>query len=104
MKAIRVHETGGPEKLVADTLDTPTPGAGEVLVRVRAAGVNYIDTYHRTGLYPAPVPVRRGLEGAAMLQGMTAHYLARNAHRLRPGDTCLVHAAGGAGVRWSTTR
>jgi NADPH2:quinone reductase len=68
MQAIRVHETGGPENLVLDTLDTPAPGAGMVLVRVHAAGVNFIDTYHRTGLYPMPRPIPLGLEGAGVIE------------------------------------
>lgn len=153
MQAIRVYETGGPENLKLDTLDTPVPGPGQALVRVHAAGVNFIDVYHRTGLYPMPRPVPLGLEGAgvieavgegvpadmqpgarvawsgipgsyathvlaaperlvpvpdgvgfedaaaAMLQGMTAHYLARDTFRLGAEHTCLVHAAaGGVGL------
>jgi len=133
-------------------LPTPSPGAGEVLVRIEAAGVNFIDVYFRTGVYPREVPFGLGDEGAgaveavgagvtdlkvgdrvawasapgsyathvvaradrvvpvpagvstrqaaaAMLQGMTAHYLAKAAFRLAPGQTCLVHAAaGGVGL------
>ncbi len=152
MLCIRAHQVGGPEALQADELPTPEPGAGQVLVRIEAAGVNYIDVYHRTGLYPMPMPLRIGLEGAGvveavgtgvtdvrvgdrvawqgvpgsyathnlvpaerlaklpegidsrigaalMLQGMTAHYLSRTTYPLKPGDTCLVHAAaGGVGL------
>lgn len=153
MQAIRASEPGGPEKLVFDTLETPEPGPGQVLVRVHAAGVNFLDIYHRTGLYPMPSPIPIGMEGAgvveragagapadvkpgarvawtgvpgsyathvvaraehlvpvpdgvsledaaaAMLQGMTAEYLAHATYELGPGDTCLVHAAaGGVGL------
>ena len=126
----------------------PEPGPSELLVEVAAAGVNFIDTYHRSGLYPLPLPAVLGQEGAGTvlatgdetegfavgnrvawcgsggsyaqrtvvraavaipvpddisievaaavpLQGMTAHYLASDCPRLRPGDRCLVHAAAG---------
>src|SRR5438132_3855380 len=148
MKAIRVESTGGPEVLKLVELPTPSPGAGQALVRVEAAGVNFIDIYQRSGVYklalpftpgqegagaveavgpgvsevrpgdrvawagtvgsyathqliPAArlVPVPRGLESksaaAAMLQGMTAHYLVTDTFPLRPGHTCLIHAAAG---------
>jgi NADPH2:quinone reductase len=152
-QAVRAHEPGGPEKLVFDTLDLPAPGAGQALVRVHAAGVNFIDVYQRTGLYPMPRPMPLGLEGAgviegvgagapaelqpgsrvawagvpgsyathvlapterlvpvpdqvgledaaaAMLQGMTAQFLAHATFPLGPAHTCLVHAAaGGVGL------
>lgn len=64
MKAIVVEEKGGPEKLVLQDVDRPIPGADEVLVNVAAAGLNYIDTYHRTGLYPLDFPMTPGVEGA----------------------------------------
>jgi NADPH2:quinone reductase len=152
MKAVRVHEPGGPEAMRLEDLPEPTPAAGQALVRIEAAGVNYIDVYFRTGLYKAPMPLVLGLEGAgrvaavgegvsevaagdrvaftgvpgayaeaivapadrlvklpdgvsaregaaAMLQGMTAHYLAAATFPLHPGHTCLVHAAaGGVGL------
>jgi len=151
MHAIRISATGGPEVMVWDDVPTPIPGTGEILVTVAAAGVNYIDTYHRTGIYPMQLPFTPGLEGsgtvaavgdavagfsvgdrvawssvigsyaeevvvpaekavpvpadveldvaaAAMLQGMTAHYLATSTFPLRSGHRCLVHAgAGGVG-------
>ena len=53
MKAIRVHAPGGPEVLRYEDVPEPAPKAGEALVRVEAAGVNFIDVYHRTGLYKA---------------------------------------------------
>src|SRR5262245_27008549 len=146
MLAARVPVPGGPEAIQLEDLPTPSPGSGEVLIRVEAAGGNYIDVYHRTGAYPVSVPIRLGLEGAgvveslgpgvtslrvgrrvawssipgsyathviapeervvpvpegsdartaaaAMLQGMTAHYLTRSTYALAAGETCLVHAA-----------
>ena len=152
MKAIRIHTPGGPEALQYDDVAEPTPGAGQAVVKLAAAGVNYIDVYFRTGAYKAPLPLIIGLEGAgtvsavgqgvtgvkagdtvawtgvpgsyaqmtavpadrlvklpagmapkdgaaAMLQGMTAHYLVKSSYPLKKGDTCLVHAAaGGVGL------
>jgi len=68
MDAIRVHETGGPEVLRFESIDTPEPGAGQALVTVEAAGVNYIDVYHRTGLYPQPLPFTLGQEAAGVVE------------------------------------
>ncbi|WP_323002610.1 quinone oxidoreductase [Denitromonas sp.] len=62
--AIRFHETGGPEVLRWEAVDVPPPAAGEVTLRQHAVGLNYIDTYHRSGLYPVPLPSGIGLEGA----------------------------------------
>lgn len=152
MKAIRIERTGGPEVMQVVERPTPSPGPGEVLVRVEAAGVNFIDIYFRSGAYAREVPFVPGEEGAgvvaalgagvsgltvgqtvawasapgsyatyvaaradrlvpvppgvqaktaaaAMLQGMTAHYLARSTFPLASGHTCLVHAAaGGVGL------
>ena len=148
MKAIRVQQVGDPEVLEYVDLPTPEPGAGEARVKIEVAGVNFIDTYHRRGWYPLPLPFTPGVEGAgvvdavgagvtevavgddvaygmstgsyaeyaivpskalvkrgagvdaqqgaaAMIQGMTAHYLACSTYPLKPGDTCLVHAAAG---------
>ncbi|HTU03861.1 MAG TPA: quinone oxidoreductase [Candidatus Sulfotelmatobacter sp.] len=152
MKAIRVHKVGGPEVLTVEEVSAPTPGPGQVLVKLEAIGVNFIDCYFRAGLYKAPLPFIPGSEGAgtvsalgpgvqgltvgdrvayapvmgayaeyavvpaeklvpiptgvdartaaaAMLQGMTAQYLATSTCPLKPGDTALVHAAaGGVGL------
>jgi len=152
MKAIRVHQTGGPEAMQLDDVPTPEPGTGEAAIDVAAIGVNFIDVYFRAGLYKAPLPMTLGLEAAgtvravgagvdavavgdrvawtgvpgayaetalvpanrlvklpaplsfrdgaaAMLQGMTAHYLACSTYPLQAGDTCLLHAAaGGVGL------
>jgi NADPH2:quinone reductase len=67
MKAIQVEAYGGPEALRLAELANPGPGPGELLVRVEAIGVNFIDTYHRTGLYPNPLPLVPGLEGAGVV-------------------------------------
>lgn len=80
--AIRVHQTGGPEVLTVEDVPTPKPGPGEALLRQHAAGVNFIDTYYRTGLYKAPtMPFIAGAEGAgevlAVGEGVTA---------VKPGD------------------
>lgn len=64
MRAISVTSTGGPEVLSYGSVDDPEPGPGEILVRVHAAGVNFIDTYVRSGLYPAALPYTPGTEGA----------------------------------------
>ncbi|MGO4574150.1 quinone oxidoreductase family protein [Microvirga sp. 2TAF3] len=68
---IRIHEPGGPEALQLDQIELPTPGPGEVLVRQSFAGVNYVDVYHRTGLYPLPqVPAVLGVEGAGRVEAV----------------------------------
>lgn len=152
MKAVVADPTGGPENLKYMDLPRPEPGEGEVLVKIAAIGVNFIDVYFRTGLYKAPeTPAKLGSEAAGtveaagkgadwrpgqrvayamargsyaeyavvpqsvlvelpegvgfedgaavMLQGMTAHYLTHSTFALKPGQTCLVHAAaGGVGL------
>jgi NADPH2:quinone reductase len=152
MKAVRVHTPGGADVLRVDTVPDPVAGPGEAIVKLDAAGLNFIDVYYRTGLYKAELPFTPGFEGggtitavgpgvtevrvgdrvaytgiigayaeyaavpaarlvvlpdgvttkagaAAMLQGMTAHYLVTSTYPLKPGDTCVVHAAaGGVGL------
>ena len=152
MKAIQIHEAGGPEVLQLAELPIPRPGPGQVLIRVEAVGVNFIEIYFRKGQYKASFPLTPGSEAAgtveelgpgvagfstgdlvasvsvlgsyaeyalvpaaqlvkvppglapekaaaAMLQGMTAHYLAHSTFPLKAGDTALVHAgAGGVGL------
>jgi NADPH2:quinone reductase len=66
VRAIRVHELGGPEVLVLDDVDDPAAGDG-VVVRLEAAGVNFVDVYHRTGLYPRELPFVPGSEGAGVV-------------------------------------
>ncbi len=151
--AIRIHEHGGPEVLKWEAIDVGNPGEKELRVRHTAVGLNYIDTYHRTGLYKIALPSVIGREGAGlveavgagvtdfkvgdrvayasapigsyaevrliaadrvvkipdgvsdqqaasmMLKGMTAQYLIRRSHTVKPGDTILFHAAaGGVGL------
>ncbi|NNE23087.1 MAG: alcohol dehydrogenase catalytic domain-containing protein, partial [Rhizobiales bacterium] len=67
-KAIRFDEVGGPEVMQYVDIDVPSPAAGQVQVRHTAAGLNYIDTYHRTGLYPLPLPSGIGLEAAGVVE------------------------------------
>ena len=69
--AVRIHETGGPEVLRWDAIDVPDPGPGEALIRQNAAGLNFIDVYFRTGLYPAPsFPATIGNEGAGVVEAV----------------------------------
>lgn len=67
MKAIQIREHGGPEVLALTEVDRPEPGPGQVLVEVSAVGINFIDVYHRTGLYPMPLPLIPGGEGAGRI-------------------------------------
>jgi NADPH2:quinone reductase len=67
--AIRLSETGGPEKLKVEEVQVGDPGPGEVRVRNTAVGLNFIDTYHRSGLYPVPLPATLGMEGAGVVEG-----------------------------------
>jgi len=70
MKIARVHEFGGPEKIQFDDVPVPAPGTGEALVKVAASGVNFIDTYHRSGLYKFDLPVALGSEGAGTVESV----------------------------------
>lgn len=72
LKAIRIHHTGDPEVMQFEEVATPEPGEGQVLVKVAAAGVNFIDVYHRTGLYPKSLPFSPGLEGAGLVEALGA--------------------------------
>jgi len=144
MKAVYIEQTGGPDSLKYGDMPKPELAAGQALVKVGASGVNFIDTYQRSGLYKIPLPAILGSEGAgtveegtlfnkgdrvawamargsyaeyaavpesmlvalpdtvsfqdgaaAMLQGMTAHYLAHSTYPLKKGDVALIHAAAG---------
>ena len=68
--AIKVHETGGPDSLRWEAVDAGDPGPGEVRVRHVAVGLNFIDVYHRTGLYPLPLPFVPGLEAAGVVEAL----------------------------------
>jgi NADPH2:quinone reductase len=80
-KAIRFHQAGGPEVLRLEDLQVGAPGAGEVRIRHTAIGVNFVDTYHRSGLYPLPLPSGLGVEGAGVVEEVGA-----GVSLVRPGD------------------
>ncbi|MBA3396332.1 MAG: quinone oxidoreductase [Deltaproteobacteria bacterium] len=89
MRAIQIERTGGPDVLRPTTVEVGEPGPGEVRVRHYACGVNFIDTYHRTGLYPLPLPAILGVEGAGVVEA------------IGPGVT---HIAVGNRVAYATPR
>jgi len=91
MKAIRVAAFGGPEVMQMADVPDPSPGPGQLLVRVEAAGLNYIDVYHRTGLYPNALPFTPGLEGAGLVIG-----LGPGAAGIREGDRVAWSSALGS--------
>ena len=148
MKAVRVHAVGGPEVMKYEDVDVPRPGPGEVLVKVTATGLNYLDVQYRIGRLKVPLPFTNGTEAAgvvsevgsgvtgvkvgdrvaytmilgtyaeyaiapaarlvpvpadldlrvaaaALLQGLTAHYLTHSTYPLKAGETAIVHAAAG---------
>src|SRR3982751_3152913 len=119
MKAIRVHEYGGPEVLSYEDVPVPEPGPGQARVRLAASGVNFIDVYQRTGTYPMDLPFTLGQEGAgeveavgegveeispgdyvafAGVQGAYAEYVVGPAERLVPFNVTLVEARMAAAV------
>jgi NADPH2:quinone reductase len=81
MKAIRVHEYGDAEVLRYEETPLPEPGAGEARLKIEAAGVNFIDIYHRTGKYPAQLPITLGMEGAGMVDAVGS-----GVSDVKPGD------------------
>jgi NADPH2:quinone reductase len=80
-RAIRIHEHGGPEVLRFETVDLPEPAAGEARIRHTAIGLNFIDTYHRSGLYPQDLPSGLGSEAAGVVEAV-----GRGVTEVRPGD------------------
>ena len=119
MKAIRVHEYGGPELLSYEDLDVPEPGEGEARVRLAASGVNFIDVYRRTGTYPGDLPFILGMEGAGEVEavgegveevspgdyvafagvpGAYAEYVVGSVDRLVPFNVTLIEARMAAAV------
>lgn len=91
VKAIRVHKNGGPEVLKFEDITLPAPGAGEILVKNRAIGLNFIDTYFRSGLYPAPLPLVLGNESAGDVVAVGA-----GVTEFKPGDRVAIVSAHGA--------
>ena len=72
MRRIRVHEAGGPEVMRLEEWTAAAPGEGEALVRIEAAGVNFIEVYHRIGFYPMPLPFTPGQEAAGVVEAVGA--------------------------------
>jgi NADPH2:quinone reductase len=79
--AIRIHKTGGPEVLRWDETEVGDPGPSEIKLRQQAAGLNFIDVYHRTGLYPQPLPFTPGVEGAGVVESV-----GESVKHVKPGD------------------
>jgi NADPH2:quinone reductase len=92
MKAIRISETGGPGVMKFVEVDVPKPGPGEVRLRHTAIGLNFIDTYHRSGLYPVPLPSGIGLEAAGVVEA-----LGDGVKRLKAGDR-VAYGTGALGA------
>jgi NADPH2:quinone reductase len=81
MRAIRIHRFGDPEVLQYDEVPLPEPGPGQARVRIEAAGVNFIDVYHRTGLYPGQLPITPGMEAAGVVDAVGP-----DVSEVKPGD------------------
>ena len=90
--AIRLHQNGGPEVLSWETVEVPAPAAGEATIRHHAVGLNYIDTYHRTGLYPVTLPSGIGMEGAGVVEAV-----GEGVSELKVGDR-VAYAGGPLGA------
>jgi len=91
-KAVKFHKTGGPEVLSFEDVVVGKPGRGEARVRHTAIGLNFIDTYHRSGLYPLPLPSGIGLEGAGVVEAVGA-----GVSHVKPGDR-VAYAGGPTGA------
>lgn len=90
--AIRIHHAGGPEAMCWEELAVGDPAPGEARIRHEAVGLNYIDTYHRSGLYPVPLPSGLGMEGAGVVEAVGA-----GVSDLQPGDR-VAYAGGPVGA------
>ena len=91
MKAVRVREYGGPEAMSYDEVDIPSIGENDVLVKIEASGINYIDTYQRSGLYQIPLPATLGLEAAG-----TVTEIGLNVSSFQSGDRVAYTSVPGA--------
>jgi len=91
MLAIQISRTGGPDVLEAVEVETPSPAAGQILVRHTAVGLNYIDTYHRSGLYPLKLPSGVGLEAAGVVEAV-----GEGVTRFKTGDRVAYNGTLGA--------
>jgi NADPH2:quinone reductase len=96
MKAIRVHGVGGPEVLRYEEIPVPAPGPGQALVRVEAAGLNFIDVYERTGLYQVELPRTLGVEAAGVVTAV-----GREVTSLAPGDRVAYTGVAGADAEYA---
>ncbi|MFW6067065.1 MAG: quinone oxidoreductase family protein [Myxococcota bacterium] len=92
-RAIRIHEHGGPEVMRLEEVDVGAPGPGHVRLRHTAVGVNFIDTYHRTGLYPVPLPHGLGVEAAGAVEAV-----GEGVTEWKEGDRVAYVGAGGPGA------
>lgn len=92
-RAIRIHETGGPEVLQFEEIELAEPGPGQARVRHTAIGLNYIDTYHRSGLYPVALPSGLGVEAAGIVEAVGADVTA-----VSPGERVVYASSGGPGA------
>jgi len=99
MKAIRVHEIGGPEVLRLEEIPDPQPAADEVLVRIEAIGVNFIEVYQRKGLYPMKLPFTPGREGAGRVAAV-----GRDVTTIRVGDRVASEQFAGAYAELAVAR
>src|SRR3954447_6286125 len=97
MKAIEVAETGGPEVLTHVDKDKPSPGPGEVLIKAEAIGVNFIDTYHRSGQYPRDLPFILGAEVCGTVEAVGDDVAALNV-----GDRVVTAQANGSYAEYTT--
>ncbi len=91
MKAVRIHETGGIDRLIYEETPAPLAGPDQALVRIKAIGLNFIDVYFRTGLYKAPLPFTLGMEAAGIVESA-----GENVRELKPGDRVAYAGAAGA--------
>jgi NADPH:quinone reductase len=96
MKTIRVHETGGPEKLLYEDIPIPSPGPNQALVKVHSIGLNFIDVYFRTGLYKSSLPFTPGMEAAG-----TVEAVGESVTMVRPGDRVAYAGQLGAYAEYS---
>src|SRR5438045_5998564 len=96
-KAIRIHATGGPEVLHWEGIEVGEPGEGQARIRHTAVGVNFLDTYHRSGLYPLPLPSGIGSEAAGVVEAVGPGVTV-----VKPGDR--VAYAGGPPGSYSEAR
>lgn len=97
MKAIRIHENGGPDVMQLDEVATPAPAADEVQIRLEASGVNFIDIYQRRGLYPGDLPAGLGMEGAG-----TATAVGENVTTVQVGERVAYAMTRGAYAEYAT--